>query len=124
MAKGRLIQVQPITKSTFDRNFTAAANSIKPKSTFTMFIHEPLFGKVFSKFGKRAKSTKGLAKAAEKPIIPMIGKNHSPPVVAANTAPTKGAVHEKDTALMVIAMNKIPTIPEFSLLFLFKKLVS
>ena len=124
MAKGRLIHAQPITKSTFDRNFTAAANSIKPKSTFTMFIHDPLFGSAFSKLGNSAKRTNGLAKAAEKPIIPMIGKNQSPPVVAANTAPTNGAVHENDTALMVIAMNKIPAIPEFSLLFLFKKLVS
>lgn len=73
IANGRLINPQPRTRSTLDRNLIAAASSIKPSSTLTTFIQDPLFGRDSNHCGNMAKRTKGLAKAAEKPTIPMIG---------------------------------------------------
>ncbi len=47
-------------------NLNAAANSKKPMTTLTEFIHEPLFGMERSKLGNRANTKKGEANAREK----------------------------------------------------------
>ena len=61
---------QPWTKSTFDKNLKAKANSIKPKTTFTEFVHEPDFGSLVNTFGKKANRVNGTERAIPKPNIP------------------------------------------------------
>ena len=102
------------TKSAFDKNLKAKANSKKPKTTLTVFNQPPDFGKEFNHPGNIAKSIKGKAKANEKPNIPITGA--IPPFEAASTnkVPTIGPVHEKETIAKAKAMNKIPIIPPLS----------
>ena len=61
------------TKSAFDKNLKAKANSKKPKTTFTVFNQPPDFGNEFIHPGNAAKSAKGKAIANEKPNMPIIG---------------------------------------------------
>ncbi len=102
------------TKSAFDKNLKAKANSRNPKTTFTVFNHPPDFGKECSHPGNIAKSMNGKANANEKPNIPIIGA--IPPLEAASTnnVPTIGPVQEKDTIANAKAMNNIPIIPPLS----------
>ncbi len=61
------------TKSAFDKNLNANANSKNPKTTLTVFNHPPDFGNQFNQPGKAANKANGIAKANEKPNIPTIG---------------------------------------------------
>ena len=102
------------TKSAFDKNLKAKANSRKPSTTLTVFNHPPDFGKECNHPGNIAKSMNGNAKASEKPNIPMIGA--IPPLEAAstNSVPTIGPVQENDTIASAKAINSIPIIPPLS----------
>ena len=102
------------TKSAFDKNLKANANSKKPKTTFTVFNHPPDFGKEFIQPGKIANKVNGSAIAIENPNIPTIGA--SPPFKAdsTNNVPTIGPVHEKDTIAKASAIKKMPTKPPLS----------
>ena len=61
------------TKSAFDANFKASANSKKPKVTFTEFNQPPDFGKEFNQPGNAANKPNGKASASEKPNMPQNG---------------------------------------------------
>src|SRR5690554_8192375 len=98
MNSSRLISPQPCTKSAFDKNFSAKANSKNPKTTFTVFNHPPDFGREFNQLGKRAKRAKGKAKAKPKPPIPAVNCIAPPSEVSepAKSDPKIGPVHEND----------------------------
>ena len=101
------------TRSAFDRNLKAKANSTKPRTTLTVFSQPPLFGSVFSQFGNSANNAKGSAKAKPKPPIP-IDNCMAPPSLdkePPNKEPKIGPVHEKETMASVRAIKKIPMIP-------------
>ena len=117
---------QCFTKSAFDKNLKAKANSKNPKTTFVVFSQPPDFGSELSIFGNIANSAKGKPKANPKPPIPAVNC-HAPPSAVnepASKEPSIGPVHEKDTMASVSAMKKTPkTPPIFSpLLVLFVQL--
>ena len=97
-----------------ERNFRARASSIKAKTTFTEFIHPPLFGIDCRRLGKIAKSVKGRASARANPSIPTAGASIPEEEVAACTksVPIIGPVHEKETSASVKAIKKILMKPE------------
>src|SRR5690554_5045833 len=72
------------TKSAFDKNLNANANSKNPKDTFTVFIQPPERGIEFNQPGNIANNIKGNARANEKPNIPI--KGAVPPFAAASTS--------------------------------------
>ena len=101
------------TRSALERNLKAKANSIKPKTTFTVLSQPPLFGKVFNQFGNNANKANGNAKANPKPPIP-IDNCIAPPSLdkePPSRDPKIGPVHEKETMASVRAIKKIPMIP-------------
>ena len=102
------------TKSAFDKNLKARANSKKPKTTLTEFNHPPDFGNVFNHPGNIANNINGKANALENPSIPTIGA--IPPFEAASTnkVPIIGPVQENETIAKAKAINSIPTIPPLS----------
>ena len=103
---------QLYAKSATDKNLKAKANSMKPNTTFIMFIHEPDLGACFNHVGNKAKRVKGKAKAKAKPNIPTVGATQSPLVAACTRSkPTTGAVQEKDTNERVKAIKKIESKP-------------
>ena len=61
-----------ITKSAFDKNLKAKANSKNHKITLVVFSHPPDFGKEVNQLGNKANNAKGKAKAAPKPVIPAL----------------------------------------------------
>ena len=61
------------TKSAFDKNLKASANSKNPSTTFTELSHPPDWGSELSHPGKAAKRANGKAMAMENPNIPIIG---------------------------------------------------
>ncbi len=61
------------TKSAFDKNLNAKANSKNPNTTFTVFNQPPDLGKEFNQPGNAANNANGMAKANENPNIPTIG---------------------------------------------------
>lgn len=85
---------------------------MKPRTTFTVFIHCPDFGAFFIQLGNIAKSVNGSAKARAKPNMPTVGATQLL-LVAASTrsSPTTGAVHEKLTSESVKAMRKMESRP-------------
>ena len=60
------------TKSEFDKNLNAKANSKKPKTTLVVFNHPPDFGNEFNQLGNSANKAKGNAKAKPNPLIPAV----------------------------------------------------
>ena len=103
---------QCATRSAFERNFNANANSMKPKKTLTVFSHPPLLGREFNHCGNRAKSAKGSPRATPNPASPAV-KGQAPSVaVPTNNVPKIGPVHEKDTMARVTAMKKTPASPD------------
>ena len=60
------------TKSEFDKNLKAKANSKNPKITFVVFNHPPDLGNEFNQLGNSANKAKGKAKATPKPLIPAV----------------------------------------------------
>ena len=109
MARGRGRSPVPHTRSAFERNFSAAATSMKPSTPLSAPIHEPDFGRRPSAFGKTAKRTNGSANTLEKTTIPRTGYPHPPCTVAARRPPTNGTVHENDTSTSVSPMKSTPT---------------
>ena len=109
----RSSKCQSITKSAIDKNLNASANSMNPKTTFTVFNHPPDFGKFPIILGNNAKITNGKANPTPKPNIAIVNKvappsvDKTPPI----TAPNAGPVHENDTMIRVNAMKKIPAKP-------------
>ena len=99
------------TKSAWDKNLKAKANSKNPSTTFTVFNQPPDFGSEFNHPGNAANSAKGKAIAKENPNIPIIGAK--PPFEAASTnnVPTIGPVQEKETIANANAIKKIPISP-------------
>src|SRR5690606_2140372 len=99
-------------RSTFDKNLKARASSRKPSDTFTVLSQPPDLGISFKNAGKRAKRIKGMARATEKPSIPMAGPRRAPVETAStNRKPIIGPVQEKDTNERVKAIKKMPTNP-------------
>src|SRR5690554_1394738 len=113
MNNSRLISPQPSTKSAFDKNFRAKANSKNPRTTFTVFSHPPDLGREFNQLGNKAKRAKGSAKATPKPPIPAVSCIAPPSAVRepAKSEPRIGPVHEKETIAKVNAIKKTPIIP-------------
>ena len=99
------------TRSAFDRNLKASANSRKPRKTLTVLSQPPDFGRELSHPGKAAKMEKGRAMASENPSMLIMGA--IPPWAAAATraVPTMGPVHEKETMARARAMKKMPSSP-------------
>src|SRR5690554_2231054 len=89
------------TRSAFDKNFRAKANSRNPRTTFTVLGHPPDFGCVFNQLGNKAKTAKGRARAAPNPPIPAVSCIAPPSAVSepANSEPSKGPVQENETML-------------------------
>ena len=92
----------------------AKAISKKPKTTFTSFIQLPDLGNFCMNPGKIANIVKGIAKAKEKPSIPMIGFKKAPCEAAIKMDPAKGPVQENETNTNVKAMKKTPMKPPLS----------
>ena len=108
------------TKSAFDKNFKAKANSTKPKTTFTVFIHPPDFGRLCKACGNNANNPKTIAQANPKPAkanVNNIGTFAEPVMALPNKLPKIGPVQEKETITKVKAMKKIPIIPPASSAF-------
>ena len=85
---------------------------MKPKTTFSVFIHVPDLGACFNHEGNSAKSVKGKANARANPNIPSAGASQLPLVaVSTNSKPTMGAVQENDTNTRVKAMRKMLSNP-------------
>lgn len=55
--------------SALERNFSAKANSRKPKTTFTLLIQLPDLGNELSHAGNAANNPNGIANAMENPNI-------------------------------------------------------
>ena len=101
--------------STFDKNFKAKANSIKPKVTFTEFNHPPDLGIEFNHDGNMANKVNGKANEMENPNIPINGPMYCPLFAAStNKVPMSGPVHENDAMANTTAMKKIPIKPPLS----------
>src|SRR5690606_17663410 len=96
------------TRSAWDRNLKANANSKNPKTTLTVFNQPPDFGREFNHPGNAANNPNDNANAIEKPNIPILGTN--PPLVAESTIilPTNGPVQEKETMANAKAIKNIP----------------
>ena len=105
--------------SALDKNLNAKANSINPKTTFTVFNQPPDFGILPNKLGAKAKNIKGKANPDPKPSMAS-DKIEAPPSEfkeVPNTNPNAGPMQEKETIIKVNAMKKIPNKPpEFDLL--------
>src|SRR5690554_4339686 len=113
MNSSRLISPQPCTKSAFDKNFSAKANSKNPKTTLIVLSQPPDFGSEFNQLGKRAKRAKGKANATPNPTIPAVSCIAPPSAVSepAKSEPKIGPVQENETIAKVRAIKKIPMIP-------------
>ena len=107
------------TKSALERNLNAKANSINPKTTFTVLSHPPDLGKFFIKFGNKANAINGKANPSPKPNM-AIDNMVAPPSVDSTlpkTKPNAGPVQENDTIISVNAIKNIPkSPPEFEAL--------
>ena len=112
--KGSIFKIpQCFTKSAFDKNLKAKANSKNPKTTLTVFIHPPDFGKDFNIPGNIAKRVNGKPKATPNPAIPAVNCQAPPSEdnEPASKEPKIGPVHEKDTMAKVNAIKNTPKIP-------------
>src|SRR6478735_480553 len=101
------------TRSAFERNLTANANSRKPKTILTVVSQPPERGNELSKLGNKANIVNGNANANPNPAIPMVNCT-APPFVdnePASKDPRIGPVQENDTSAKVSAMKNIPTMP-------------
>ena len=109
----RFNKSQCATKSAFDKNLKAKANSKNPKTTFVVFNHPPDFGKEFNQLGNSANKAKGRAKASPKPDMPAVNCVAPPSEVKelASKEPKIRPVQEKETIAKVNAIKKIPIMP-------------
>ena len=69
------------TKSAFDKNLNASANSKNPKITLVVFNQPPDFGKTFSMLGNMANNAKGNPRETPKPAIPAVNCQAPPSLV-------------------------------------------
>ena len=107
-------------KSAFDKNFKASPSSMKPSTTFTVFIQPPDFGKLCKACGKSAKSPNTIAHDKPNPAkakVRSIGTLTEPVTALPNKLPKIGPVHEKETMTKVSAIKKIPINPPASSAF-------
>src|ERR1700694_1411281 len=98
------------TRSALDRNFTAMASSINPKTTFNSFIQPPDLGRDCSQFGNRANSTKGRPSPSPKPAMQAVSCQ-APcwlPIEPKISVPRMPLVQEKETMTKVAAIKNIP----------------
>ena len=105
------------TKSAFDKNFNAKANSINPRTTFTVFIQPPDFGKLCNACGNNANKPKTNAQANPKPAkanVNNVGTLVAPATTPPNKLPRIGPVQENETITKVKAIKKIPINPPAS----------
>ena len=108
------------TKSALDKNFKARASSTKPKTTFTVFIQPPDFGRLCSACGNKASKPKTIAQANPNPAkakVSSIGTFAEPVIALPNKLPKIGPVQENETMTKVKAIKKIPIIPPASSAF-------
>src|SRR5688500_12865196 len=89
---------QPQTRSTFERNFIAAAISKKPITTLTELSQPPDLGSCETSCGASARIKNGSAKTVEKASIPITGKNQFPCAAMTSSDPTKGAVQVNEVS--------------------------
>ena len=109
-----------VTKSALERNFSAKPSSMKPSTTFSVFIQPPDFGKDCNACGNNANNPKTIAQAKPKPAkakVSSIGTLDEPVTALPNNDPRIGPVHENETITKVSAMKNIPTIPPASSAF-------
>src|SRR5215469_6328610 len=97
------------TRSTFERNFIAAATSRKPMMTLTEIIQLPDLGSCERICGARARKKNGRAKTVEKVSMPINGHRQFPCAVMTNRVPTNGAVQVNEVSVKVKPINKAPT---------------
>src|SRR6187401_846604 len=96
------------TRSALDKNLTANASSMKPKTTFTFVIHPPDLGSDLSQFGNMANNAKGNPNAIPNPAAPAVS-GHAPwSATPTSNVPKIGPVQEKETMANVNAIKKIP----------------
>src|SRR5579871_2136565 len=76
-------------------NFSAAAISRKPITTFTLLSQPPDFGNAFIALGKSASKKNGSAKTDANTVMPTSGTNHSPRENETINVPTNGTVQVK-----------------------------
>ena len=70
------------TKSAFDKNLNAKANSKKPKETFTVFNQPPDFGSECIQLGNIANNINGKAKAVESDVPTAVNAVPTAPLTA------------------------------------------
>ena len=102
---------QPITRSAFETNLSAAPSSIMPITILTDFSHPPERGSFDSTVGARARKKNGTAKVVEKRSSPTTGCCHCPCDASTRSVPTKGAVQVKVVTAKVAPMRTEPTAP-------------
>ncbi len=98
-------------KSTFERNFIAAAISRKPNATLIEFIQPPARGKLETYCGKSARTKNGSAKTVEKASIPRSGFCQSPFEAETRIVPTNGDVQVNEVKVNVKPISNAPMIP-------------
>ena len=99
------------TRSTFDKNFIAAATSKKPIATLTEFIHPPARGSWAIHCGTSARTKNGKANTAEKASMPTSGRCQSPCEAETSIVPTNGDVHVNDVSVNVSPISRAPITP-------------
>src|SRR5690606_20277581 len=90
-----LITPNCTTKSAFDKNLIAIANSRNPNTTFTEVSHPPDLGSDCNHPGNIANNANGNANANPKPANPAVNGQAPSDAVPANSEPNIGPVHEK-----------------------------
>src|SRR5258705_10607339 len=86
------------TRSTFDRNFIAAATSSKPITTLTALSHPPDFGSCETSCGTSANTKNGSAKTIENASMPTTGYIHLPCAAITSSVPPNGPVQVNDAS--------------------------
>src|SRR5690606_40350660 len=88
-----------------------------PKTTFTVFIQPPDFGKLCSACGNKANSPNTIAQLNPNPAsakVSSIGTFAEPVTALPKRLPRIGPVHENETITSVSAIKKIPITPPAS----------
>src|SRR5688572_10296204 len=104
----RVKMPQPHTRSTFDRNFNAAASSNNPIVAFTDSSHAPERGSAATACGAQASTTNGNAKIDENTSRPPSGHCQSPCDATTSNVPRKGAVQVNDVRVNARLISKVP----------------
>src|SRR5437763_399275 len=108
---GRVIQPSCHTRSTLERNFSAAASSRNPMNALTETSHEPDFGNLAKYCGNTASKKNGAAKEVLNASIPTMGKTRSPLAADASSVPTTGTVQVNEVSVKVNPISSGPARP-------------